>query len=121
MGEQGVFLEDGIDGAFIRGKMGNIFAVEQNFTARGHFKTCDHAQSGGFTAARRTEKGDKFAFPHVKIDIFDNGYAVELFADVNQLNDMIVFIRIFCHSRNSPKSFVVDCVIKLEIRRGGDP
>ena len=53
MGKQGVFLKDRIDGAAVGGEIADILAVEEYFSLRRHLEPRDHAQRGGFAAARR--------------------------------------------------------------------
>ena len=95
VGEESVFLENGVDGPAVGRKIAYILAVQQNFTACRQFEARNHTQGCRFTAARRTEEGDKLAFAHVKIDIFDNGNSVKFFANVNQLDDVIGFFLCF--------------------------
>ena len=51
------------------------YAVDFNGTATDVLKTCDHTQSGGFTAARRAYEYDKFLIGNIKVEVI-NRYCV---------------------------------------------
>ena len=75
-------LKDRIDGALVRGEIGNILAVEQDLSACGHVEACDHAQRRRLAATGRAEKGDEFTFFNREIYVVDHKIVVIAFADV---------------------------------------
>src|SRR5580698_1140777 len=61
MREQRVVLKDGADVALVGLQMLDAGAVQTDFSRGGFFKSGDHAQSGGLSAARGAEQGEEFA------------------------------------------------------------
>ena len=94
--EQGITLEYRIDGAFVRGQIGNVFPAEQDLARSGDVKTCDHAQGSGFPAAGGPEEGNEFAFTDIKTDILYGCGFVEDLRNVYDFNDFFFFFQ-FCH------------------------
>ena len=93
--EKGVTLENRIDRSFVRGNVRDVLSVQKDLARGGEFETRDHAESCRFAAPGRSEKGDEFAFAYVKVHLFDGNRAVELFFDVDQIDDLFFFIHKF--------------------------
>lgn len=89
MREERVFLKYGVDGAKVRRSVRDVFAVENDFSACGHFKARNHAKSGGLAATARTEQGDEFAALYREAGVFDHLLAVVLFVDVAKFDDVV--------------------------------
>ncbi len=82
VGEQGIRLEHHAHVALVGRLVGNIFLVQRYPALRGQLKTGDHAQRGSFATARRAQEGNKFAFFHVQVEVFDNRGIAEPFIEV---------------------------------------
>ena len=94
VGKKGVFLEYGIDLPLVWGQMGDILSLKQHLAGIRRFKPAQNSERRRLAAAGRTEKSNEFAFSDIKIHIVDDAYAVELFADVNEFDDVG---RVFFH------------------------
>src|SRR5699024_4443490 len=65
MGKKGVFLENGIQLPLIRRKIGDILPIEDHLSRIRRFKSAENTQCGGFSAAARSQKGEKLIFSYV--------------------------------------------------------
>ena len=82
-------MEYGIYGAKVGRCVRDVLAVENDFSARGHFKAGNHTKGRSFAAAARTEQSDKFAALDCKAGVFDHLFAVVLFVDVAKFDDVV--------------------------------
>ena len=112
MREERVFLKYGVDGAKVRRSVRDVFAVENDFSACGHFKARNHAKSGGLAATARTEQGDEFAALYREAGVFDHLLAVVLFVDVAKFDD-VVNLCFVCHCRIpfESRALIIDFLI----------
>jgi hypothetical protein len=83
--EERVALEHHAHRAPLRRAVGEVFAVEQDATAVGHFEAGDRAQERGLAATRRTEKGEELAGLDADVDVVDGGEITETAGDVLDL------------------------------------
>ena len=89
VGEQGVALEDRVDGTLVRRQRGNVLPVQKDLPGGRQFKAGDHPECRGLSAAGRPQERDKFSFVHVKVEIRDCRKAVVIgLRDVLQFNDL---------------------------------
>ena len=70
MRKERVSLEYRIDLPLVRGKRIDFFAVKNNLTLVGVYEARNNPQGSGFTAARRTQQGNKLLVTNVKVKIF---------------------------------------------------
>ena len=89
MGEKSIFLKDGIQLPFIRGKIGNIFSVKKNLPLVRRFKTSDNPKGSGFAASAWTQQGQKLIFPDIKTHIVQNNGRTKRFCDMLQINQSV--------------------------------
>ena len=87
---QGVVLEYHGDIAILGSNVVNEFVANVEFAVRNFFKTSNHAQGGGLSAAGRANENDKFLIFDVQAEIAYSGYA----AGINLVN---VFQSYACH------------------------
>ena len=93
MREERIFLEYGVYLTLIRRDVVDLNSVKKHLSDIRGLKSADNTQSGGLTASRRTEKGDKFLVVDVKIDTVKNGFAVKRFGNISQINDLVFLSR----------------------------
>ena len=74
VGEEGVILENSVNGAFVGGHVGDGQALKQDFAAGGLLKPGDEAQGGGFTAAAGSQEGKEFSRGDVQVDVVYGRY-----------------------------------------------
>jgi hypothetical protein len=87
MREQGVFLEDGIELAFVRRKLRDVLSVKDDLAAVRLLKAADDAQGRCFSAARRAEECHEGVFGHGQIQIVEDQIAVKAFGNMAQVNE----------------------------------
>ena len=58
--------------------------ADRDLAARRSFKARDHAESGGFATARRTQEGDEGVVFHDQVEVIDGVEAAVAFANVLQ-------------------------------------
>ena len=80
--EKCISLKDHAHIALIGGFVGDINIINGNCARCGNFKTGDHPQGGGFSAARWSKERNKLAFFHLQIKILDSGSLAKLFGDI---------------------------------------
>ena len=94
VGEQGVFLEDGVDVATPRGQRGDVDAAEADRPRRRLLEPGDHAQHRGLARSGRAEDREQLAVADGQVGALDGDHLVpavaELFADADQLDLRIV-------------------------------
>ena len=94
VGEQGVFLEDGVDVATPRGQRGDVDAAEADRPRRRLLEPGDHAQHRGLARAGRAEDREQLTVADGQVGALDGDHLVpavaELFADADQLDLRIV-------------------------------
>ena len=67
VGEQGVFLKDGVDLPFIGRNVINPHTVEQNVSRRGRREAADDPQRGGFAAPTGAKQCEEFLIIDIEI------------------------------------------------------
>jgi len=82
--EEGIGLEHHAHIALIGRFLGDVLAVQGDGTGIDRFKSGDHAQGGGFTAAGRSEEGHKFALFHLEVEILHRRNAAVDFGNVGK-------------------------------------
>ena len=91
MGEQGIFLEYGVDLTLIGGQTGNILSVKQYLTVICIKKSGNDTQQSGFAAAGRTQQGDKFIFINIQRNALEHPLTVKILDDVFQFDEFLHF------------------------------
>jgi hypothetical protein len=69
VGKQGVALKDLVYVSTIRGKVGDICAIDENPSLGRGIQTGNHAKSGGFSAPGRPKKSEKLARLNFQADV----------------------------------------------------
>ena len=87
MWEERILLENRIDLSFVRWYIVNSFAIEKDIALVWIDKASYNPQSRGFSAPRRTQKGDKFAPLDAEVKILQHGLAIKRNGDVFQFDD----------------------------------
>lgn len=64
--EERVRLEDGVDGPFVRGQVGDVPVAEVDGAGGGVLQAGDHAEGGGLAAAGGAEEGEEGALGTVR-------------------------------------------------------
>ena len=90
MGEEGVALEHGVQRPLVGGHARYVLAVQQDLAFVGLDEACYEAQRGGFAAARGAQQGDEFAFPYIKVDVVQYGFAVVTLGYALQVQDVML-------------------------------
>ena len=94
VGEQGVFLEHGVDVAAPRGQCGDVDAAEPDHPGRRLLEAGDHAQHGGLARAGRAEDREQLAVGDGEVCALDGHDLVpgvaEFLAHTGQLDLRIV-------------------------------
>jgi hypothetical protein len=83
--EEGIALEDGVDGAAVGGEGGDVAAAEDDGAGVGDFQAGDDAEEGGFSAAGGAEEGDEFAVTDEEGDIAEDGGWAEALGEVKDV------------------------------------
>ena len=78
---EGVALEDHADAAVLRMEMIHAPVPEDDRAGRRPVDPRDHEQRRGFPAARRPEKGDELARPHLEVEILHGRDGAETFRE----------------------------------------
>ncbi len=71
--EKCIGLKDHAHIALVGRLVGDIGIIERDLAGGGDLKAGDHAQSGRFAAAGRTEEGNELALFHIQIEILNHG------------------------------------------------
>nr|AGS52689.1 hypothetical protein [uncultured bacterium contig00064] len=90
MGIKGVILEYHCDIPVLRGDIVHFFAVNEELTFGDILKTCDHAESGGFTTTGWAYQYDKFL-------VLDYDVGIVYSADAAIIHLRNAFNFYFCH------------------------
>ncbi len=77
MGEEGVVLEDGGDGAALGRQGGDVLAVHAHAAGIGDEKAAHHAQGRGLAAARGPQQADQLATVCPEVEVADDGLFAE--------------------------------------------
>ena len=91
VGEQGIFLEYGVDLTLIGGQTGNILSVKQYLTVICIKKSGNDTQQSSFAAAGGTQQGDKFIFINIQRNALEHPLTVKILDDVFQFDEFLHF------------------------------
>ncbi len=86
MREEGVGLEDGVDGAPVGGDGKGVEAVEPELTGVGEVESGDEAEEGGLAAAGGAEEGEELAGGDGEADVVEGGDGAEAAGQVAGLD-----------------------------------
>jgi hypothetical protein len=90
VGEECIFLKNGVDVALVGRDVVDALAVKDNVALVGALEAADDAKRRGFSTARRAEKRDKFLVMDDKINVVENGFSVKAFGNVFELNQYVL-------------------------------
>ena len=99
MGEQGVFLEHGVQLAFVGGKLADILPFKYDAAGVRGLESADDPQGGGFAAAAGTQKGHKGVLPDGKVQIVQNHGPVKAFGNVHKVNQWLGHLMFLLNDR----------------------
>jgi hypothetical protein len=80
VGIERIGLKDHRDLAVARIKVGHIPVADEDLAARRQFKTGDHPQRGGLSAAGRADEDDELSGGDLQIEGFHHGEVAEALA-----------------------------------------
>ena len=87
MGEQGVFLEHGVDRPFMGRNIINPHAVKQNVPGGRRQKTTDNTERGCFAAPTGTQQREEFLIIDIQIDVIQHDGIIVVHDTVGQTNE----------------------------------
>ena len=123
--KKGVPLKNSIDRPFVRRQADNRFPVQQDIALRRHIKSRDHPQCCCLSAARRSQKRDKFAAFYFQVKIIYSLKAVVFkdFGDAFQFDNrisvfhlVILLLSIFQVFSNAHTGMAFDQLFSLQCR-----
>src|SRR5262245_24178998 len=86
MGEEGVVLEDHADAPPVSGECGDSAALDPHLAAIERHEAGNAAERRRLAAARRPEKGEELARPHVEREVVERAHGTIVLADAPQLD-----------------------------------
>jgi hypothetical protein len=87
--ENGIRLEHHVDGAAVRGHIGDVYTIDYDLPLCGDLEPRQHAQERGFAAAGSSENRKKFAAPDIEIDGIDSDEIAKTLAQVRNADECI--------------------------------
>src|SRR5262252_4262461 len=79
--KQRIRLKDNSDATLPRRQVSNVLAMQDDITAVRLFESRDDSEDRRLATARGPQQNERFAFPHIKADVFQHGRFLEAFAD----------------------------------------
>jgi hypothetical protein len=86
MWEERVVLEDRVDVALVRRRVGDVAPVEQDASIGRLLEAGDEAQGRRLAAARRAEQREELAAGDAEVEVIDRRHVGEVLRQFDQLN-----------------------------------
>ena len=89
VGEQGVFLEYGVDLPLVGRYFADILSIEEHMAFGGFQEAAENTQKGGFAAAAGAQQGDKLIFIDIQADTLEYQLSVKFLDDVLEFDQLL--------------------------------